>query len=132
MAFGNKSLSKQSRSATEMVTVEEDMDEDAKSGVTRNSNHDLGKSLRELEGEDESHVHSNVESNYSGTHTNQNGLSESSTSKFSLAAAETLMLLYSKVILLVAITVVAVLVSWATYAIVKKQERDEYHLKVRR
>ena len=114
-----------------MVTVEEDTSEDAKSGVTGNSNQHLNKSLKELEGDDDSFVHSNVESNYSGTHTNANGLSESSESKFSLAAAETLMILYSKAVLLAGIAVVAALVSWATYATVKNQEKEEYHLKVR-
>ena len=133
----SSTLPNQSQSASPMLIAKEEwIEEGRQSGVSRNSDQGLGlQSLKDadVEHDDDSHVYSNVESN-SGTQTQTNangGNSESSSSKFTLAASETLMILYSKAILLVFIAIVAALISFATYTLVKKQERDEYHLKVR-
>jgi len=54
-----------------------------------------------------------------------------SSSSFNLAREETTMLRYSKILLLFVIAAVAVLAGYFTYALVKSQEKSEYHVKVR-
>jgi len=91
--------------------------------VLEADNEDLGGSSSHEDGD---------KASTSGASTTEGGGAGQSTSSssFSLARAETLLIKYSKVVLLIVIALVAVAMTICTYLIVKGQERKQYEIRV--
>jgi hypothetical protein len=86
---------------------------------------------REMDEEEGSSQQDHLSSSHDLSRTSSGPKSETSSSSFILAQAETKMLKYSKLMILLLIAGIATVTSIVTYKFVRKQESDEYHAKVR-
>lgn len=120
-------MSSQSQAAMQMLTVPEGMDEDkSRAASFKDENDDADSFVSGISRN--SGVSRNTET-LGNSETLAPSESSGALSSFKLAAAETLMIMYSKAALLLVIAAVAVTVSFLTYVTVKTQEKNEYHAK---